>query len=453
MSVYELRDYQKEAVIAAQGKKNGVLVLPTGSGKSLVIAALAEAMGCRIIVLQPTKEILEQNKAKMEAFGATDIGVYSASCNRKDIGQITFATIGSVIRHKEKFEAFDRVVVDECHLVNSKGGMYEEFLSHLKCPTIGLTATPYRMRSYNDNYRTGEQVAESRVITRTRPRIFSKVKHVTQVAELFARGYLCPLDYTINDDYCADNIKGNSTGQGYNDQSLLGYNRKQQLPRFVAHEIRRCLGLGSKHVLAFTMFRSETEQVCSYLDEANVSHAEVSGETPKRERESILTGFRRGDIKAVVNVGVLTTGFDFPELDAIVLGRPTRSVSLYCQMTGRGIRPAPGKEHCRLIDLCDNVRRFGRVETFELVDPMGGGRWRLRSDAGYQTDRDLISGGDLEPENTDDPELPFGKYQGRRLSDAPLDYIQWGAEKMTKLKKWKKRFKVEQSRREKGHIT
>ncbi len=190
---YELRDYQQAAADAAQTKKNGLLVLPTGSGKSLVIAAIARASPGRTIVLQPTKEILEQNHGKMVAFGETDLGIYSASCRRKDLGRITFATIGSVVRKPELFSDFSRVIVDECHLVNSKGGMYESFIKSLGLPVTGLTATPYRLRHYNDTYNTGRLIAQSRIITRTRPRIFSSVDHITQVETLFDRGHLCPL--------------------------------------------------------------------------------------------------------------------------------------------------------------------------------------------------------------------------------------------------------------------
>ncbi len=122
---YTLRKYQKSAVDAAinsfKTKKNGILVLPTGSGKSLIVADVVGKMGGRTIVLQPTKEILEQNKGKVEAFGHTNIGVYSASAGRKDVGDVTFATIGSVVRKPELFADFDRIIVDECHGVNSKG--------------------------------------------------------------------------------------------------------------------------------------------------------------------------------------------------------------------------------------------------------------------------------------------------------------------------------------------
>jgi len=149
---YKYRKYQKEAIAAAiEGIEcyNGIIVLPTAAGKSLVIAGIAQELGLKTVVLQPTKEILEQNLSKMEAFKIRDIGVFSASMNRKDIGDITFATIGTIIKHKKTFKDFELIIADESHAINSKGGMYERFINHLDIPVIGLTATPYRMRSYN----------------------------------------------------------------------------------------------------------------------------------------------------------------------------------------------------------------------------------------------------------------------------------------------------------------
>jgi DNA repair protein RadD len=320
---YQLRDYQQAAVQAAQSKHNGVLVEPTGSGKSLVIAALARNTEGETLVLQPTKEILEQNVDKMHAFGEYDIGIYSASCSRKDIGRVTFATIGSVYRKPELFGRCSLVIVDECHLVNAKQGMYEMFLGTLDLPTIGLTATPYRLRHYRNSfnaYAEGELVAESRVITRTRPRVFSTIKHVTQVADLFRTGYLCPLRYAVDAAYNADEIQGNSTGQGYDDHALISYNQMRELPRKIAEA---AAASPAKHILAFTIFRSETEKAMEQMSRLGVTCAEVCGETPKKERERLLAAFRAGNVRCVVNVGVLTTGFDW--IASSWAARPDRS--------------------------------------------------------------------------------------------------------------------------------
>lgn len=458
---YTFRDYQQSAisagVAAIQAKKNGIIVAPTGSGKSLIIAGIAKEIGGRGLVLQPSKEILEQNYEKMQNFGFWNIGVFSASCGRKDTGQITFATIGSIITQKERFKNCTFIIVDECHGVNSKGGMYEDFINHLDVPTLGLTATPYRLRSYNNNA-TGLQVAESRILTRTRPRIFNKISHITQVKTLFEQGYLCPLDYDCFTDYSVEDIESNSTGQGFDETALERYNKAKKLPDRIATAVA-ALAKVKKHFLCFTHFRTESQAVLQQLKQANIPAAEISGESTKQEREYLLREFKRGDIKCVVNIGVLTTGFDFPQLDCVILGRPTKSVALYYQMVGRGVRPAPGKEACSLIDLCDNVNRFGKIETFEIYDSNGNDMWRLKSDKGNLTGVDVTTGRDLETQKfsfsndeevgTEDITMTFGKYKGQMLTQLPVNYLAWGMKNLDNPK-WKTIFKREFLKRRKA---
>lgn len=151
---YVLRDYQQKASDAAVSffnnkakKTNAIMVLPTGSGKSLIIADIAARLDGHTLVFQPSKEILEQNFKKLCSYGILDCSIYSASFGRKEISRITFATIGSVINHPDLFSHFQSIIIDECHLVNPKEGMYKKFLELLKCKVLGLTATPYRLSS------------------------------------------------------------------------------------------------------------------------------------------------------------------------------------------------------------------------------------------------------------------------------------------------------------------
>lgn len=148
---YKLRDYQQEASDAAirffrsNGNENGLLVLPTGAGKSLVIADIAHRLDGNVLVFQPSKEILEQNYAKLKSYGVEDCSIYSASFNSKEIDRITFATIGSVKSHMEDFNHFRYIIVDECHGINPQGGMYKDFFDCAQRKILGLTATPYRL--------------------------------------------------------------------------------------------------------------------------------------------------------------------------------------------------------------------------------------------------------------------------------------------------------------------
>lgn len=140
---FVLRDYQQKASDAAatffqdtKKKTNAIMVLPTGSGKSLIIADIASRIDGHTLVFQPSKEILEQNFKKLCSYGILDCSIYSASFNSKEISRITFATIGSVKGHPELFGHFKNVIIDECHLVNPKEGMYKDFLSILNSATL-----------------------------------------------------------------------------------------------------------------------------------------------------------------------------------------------------------------------------------------------------------------------------------------------------------------------------
>jgi DNA repair protein RadD len=459
--MFKPRKYQEQAIQAAlnlKKGKNGIIVMPTGSGKSIVISEIIKRSGKKTIVLQPTKEILEQNLSKMKSYGVSDIGVFSASMQEKTIGRITYATIGTIIKHKERFSNFDQIIVDEAHGVNSKGGQYEDFIVSLGKPTIGLTATPFRMKYYKNSFNRDEPVVESRFLTRTRPRIFNTIIHITQVPDLFEKGFLCPVKYNYQNDYDSKKVKSNSTGQGYNEDSLLKYNSEKSI---VEKIVSACESSYAKHILIFTQFREESERILSLLAGKKIQCEEVSGQTKKKDRERILENFKTGDLRCVVNVGVLTVGFDFPELDCIMIGRPTKSLALFYQICGRGVRTAPGKDHCEIIDFCDNIKRFGEINNFFIEDVSDGRElWRLKSDRGYLTGVNLLSGKDLEDRSmktkkekeqakTGDVLIPFGKFKMQKLKEVDIDYLKWGSENLDDKNKWKSIFSNEIERRQK----
>lgn len=437
VSPFTLRSYQSKAVeagikhITGSSKKGGLLVLPTGSGKSLVIASIAQSLPGKTLVLQPSKEILEQNYQKAVDFGFKDIGVFSASMNRKDIGKITFATIGTIISKRELFVDFSHLILDEAHVVNSKGGQYEDFISFFGGKCLGLTATPYRLQSFRD-MRTEENVVAARLLTRTRPRIFEEILHITQVEELYNLKFLCPIKYIVNDDYNQDDIKSNSTGADFDERALAKYNHDHDLVGMVASSIRENI---SKHVLVFMASVDEAWSLQKELNMSGISSAIVSAKTPKKEREQIISDFKSGKIKVVTNCATMTTGFDFPGLDTVILAKPTKSVSLFAQMAGRGIRIAPDKPFARIIDICGNIKKFGTIESFKLVTTKTG--LRLQSSAGYLTGVNLASDDKEDLESTDykgkvelDSFSPtgivnFGKYRGTHIAKVPTHYLKW----------------------------
>lgn len=376
---YKLRDYQQQASDAAirffsdkTKKRNAIEVLPTGAGKSLVIADIASRLEGHTLVFQPSKEILEQNYMKLCSYGVLDCSIYSASFGRKEISRVTFATIGSVKNHPELFQHFRNIIIDECHLVNPKEGMYKEFLTMLRCKVLGLTATPYRLCSSRD---FGSML---KFITRTRPCVFSYVIYQVQISTLLDMGYLSKLNYYPMNPVGWNelNLKSNTTGADYADKSVIKEYERIDFYGFLVSVVRRLLnpkvGGKRKGILVFTRFLKEAEQLTKSIPGTAI----VSGDTPKATREMILRQFKAGEIPVVANVGVLVCGFDYPELDTVVIARPTMSLALYYQIVGRAIRPHPNKKEGWIVDLAGNINRFGKVEDLRLIDD-GNGKWSV----------------------------------------------------------------------------
>ena len=354
--MYKLRDYQQKASDTAvaflndkKAKYNAIMVMPTGCGKSLVIADIANRLQGHMLIFQPSKEILEQNYKKLCSYGVLDCSVYSASFNSKNISRITFATIGSVIRHTDDFQHFNNVIIDECHFVNAKGGMYEEFI-------------------------------HATFLTRTRPMIFSKVIYQVQISTLLDMGYLAKLNYYQMNPlgWNEGNLRVNTTGADYTDKSVVKEYERIDFYGYLVSIIQRLLhpkvGDKRKGILVFTRFLKEARRLTESVPDCAI----VSGDTPKAEREQILSDFKSGKIQVVANVGVLCVGFDYPELDTIVMARPTMSLALWYQIVGRAIRPHKDKKCGWVVDLAGNIKRFGKVEDLKLHDS-GNGKWAVYS--------------------------------------------------------------------------
>lgn len=385
--IYTLRDYQQQASDAAinffksKREMNGILVLPTGAGKSLVIADIAHRLDGNVLVFQPSKEILEQNFDKLRSYGVEDCSIYSASFNSKEISRITFATIGSVKSHMEDFNHFRYIIVDECHGVNPQGGMYKDFFDCAKRKILGLTATPYRLTSaqicLDENGRYDPTCEPQnkcilKFLTRTRPRVFHDVIYQVEIQTLLQRGYLSKLNYYDMTILPQEGLKRNTTGMDFDEKSLFDEFQRVNLQDHLVNIVMRLQhpksGIPRKGILVFTKFLEESENLCRSIDDCEM----LSGETPKKERERIIKDFKSGKIKVLTNVGVLTTGFDYPELDTVVMARPTMSLAMYYQILGRAIRPHPSKEAGWIVDLCGNIKRFGKVEDLRLFERKPG---------------------------------------------------------------------------------
>ena len=443
----QLRSYQQGAIDCVEDPFNGILVLPTGSGKSVVIAGLAQKYNEPILILQPSKEILEQNYSKIISFveNPDEVGIFSASLNQKTIKRITLATIGS-IKNKEDFSQFKIVIIDECHLVNAKSGMYSRLLKFLSPKMlIGLTATPYRMHVDDYNGVTWK------FLHRTRPKIFSNIAYVYQNKTAFDEGFLVKpkyyiADYDTSDDYDTSSLGKNTTGADYSEDSVLKYNQAKGVHDKIIQAVTKN-SVYRKHILVFTTSVQEAEIISYKLHQAGVESKEISSKNTKREREQILKSFMSGEIRVVVNVGVLTTGFDFPALDCVIGARPTMSLGLYYQMIGRGVRKSPGKDSWDYFDLCANVKTFGKVETYTIQGV--GSKTSLKNETSYLIHSSDFNVAKKHRRSTDeggDLVLRFGKYKDWKIKDVDTGYLEFCLKNFHNFS-WKKDFEEELKRR------
>lgn len=399
---YALRDYQEEAtqiaVEALRKEKHPFIIqAATGAGKSLIIASICHRIDEPILILQPSKEILEQNYQKLLSYDPTiDAGIYSASKGRKEIRKFTFATIGSIYKKPQEFVHFKYVLIDECHGVNPKNlnGMLTSFLKEIHCEHVcGLTATPYRIDTLWKREWNGmlSATASLKMINRiSRTPFFRKILYKVETQDLIDRGYLSPIKYFV-DSVDLDELVVNSTGADYTEASLEKFWNQKRLSRIASaveysHQ-------NNKRTLVFCSSLRQANNAMQMVNAMGISAEMVSGKTPMREREDIIERYRSGVIKHLFNVGVFTTGFDVPELDCIVMARPTMSLALYYQIIGRGVRldPAAPEKILQVYDLVGVVERLGRVETIRVKKEQGGFRDEVWSEAGRMDNVELYS--------------------------------------------------------------
>lgn len=358
----QLRPYQQKAIddlyqwFYNSNEGNPVIVLPTGAGKSIVVAelcrdALANWPDTRILMLTHVKELIEQNAEKMlEVWADAPLGIYSAGVGRKELDEpITFASIQSIHRHAEKLGHIDVVLVDECDLISHKEtGTYRKFLAALQrinnsIRVIGLTATPYRL---GHGY-----------ITEGEDALFSDLIEPTSIEELVHLGYLAPLKSKHTRSQLS--TKGIHIKQGEfaaDELEAVALDAVKGVAAEIKERAAHC-----KSVLVFCAGVKHATEMAKALD-----GEVVTGETPKQEREDIINAFKAGKIKYLTNANILTTGFNHPDIDCIALVRPTMSARLYVQMVGRGMRLKSHTDHCLVLDFAGCVAQHGPIT---LVTP------------------------------------------------------------------------------------
>ncbi|MDF0752695.1 DEAD/DEAH box helicase [Marinobacter sp. 71-i] len=357
---FKLRPYQQEAVDATlrhfrKSDESAVIVLPTGAGKSLVIAELARLARRKILVLTHVKELVEQNHAKYQSYGLEG-GIFSAGLKRKERRhQVTFASVQSVSANLDQFrDEYSLVIIDECHRVSGdETSQYQRIIELLRqqndaLKVLGLTATPYRLAMgwiYRYHYRGFVRSEEDKPF-----------QHCI---------YELPLSYMINRGYLTRPELVNAAVAQY-DFSALAQDRfgeyaerdvnqllgkHKRVTRAIIEQVME-LAAERQGVMIFAATVDHAREITGYLPEQQT--ALVTGGTDLNERALLIQRFKQRQLKYLVNVSVLTTGFDAPHVGFIAILRPTQSVSLYQQMVGRGLRLDEGKQDCLVIDYAGN---------------------------------------------------------------------------------------------------
>ena len=359
----KLRDYQQRSIdelynwFNAGHKGNPCMVLPTGSGKSHIVAALCKDAlqqwpETKVLMLTHVKELIAQNAEKMrEHWQNAPLGIYSSSLRKKQLGEpITFAGIQSVRDKAHQLGHIDLVIIDECHLVSHKNeGGYRNLLSDLsvinpQLRVIGLTATPYRL---------------NHGLITDKPALFDDMLMPVTIEYLISKGFLCTLRSKVTKTKL-DTSEVHKRGGEFIESELQAAVDTDDKNKDVVSEVIRLAG-DRKAWLFFCSGIDHAEHVKDMLISKGITAECVTGKTPQAQRDRIIADYKSGKIKALTNANVLTTGFDYPDIDLIAMLRPTMSASLYVQMAGRGMRPKSHTDHCLVLDFAGVVETHGPI--------------------------------------------------------------------------------------------
>jgi DNA repair protein RadD len=348
---------------------NPIVIMPTASGKSLVMASFIEGVlkaypDQRILIVTHVRELIAQNFLElMNLWPEAPAGIYSAGLKQRDIqARILFAGIQSIHKRVYDVQQCDLVLIDEAHLIPRKSNtMYRRFLDGLKrlnplLKVIGLTATPYRL--------------DSGLLHEGKDAIFTDIAYEVSVRELIDAGYLSPL---ISKRMLTElDLSGVGTRGG----------------EFIAKDLEAAVDRDSitqsavDEIVAYGQDRNSWLIFCSGVDHAyhvrdavrarGLTCETIVGDTPSAEREALIEAFKQGRIRCLTNANVLTTGFNAPAVDLIAMLRPTKSAGLYVQIVGRGCRLADGKDNCLVLDFAGNIARHGPIDAIKPKRPGGG---------------------------------------------------------------------------------
>ena len=395
-----LRDYQQAAVQAfwqyyLDGNTgNPIIAMPTGTGKSLVNAAIIETVfrsypQTKVLCLTHVKELISNNyETLIQQWPTAPVGIYSSGLKRRDLhAPITFGGIASIYQRAALFQKTDLILIDECHLVSEKAtGRYLTFINSLKVynpalKVIGLSATPFRLGL---GHLVDGKLFTSVCFDLTSGEAFIWMVEQAYLAPVIPKYSTIGID-TSEVPLAAGEFNSRKLKEAIDAQGVIQRALDEALVK----------AKDRKHWLVFASSIEHCDEIADYLTLRGVPTVSVHSKISNAVRDERLTGFKTGRYQAVVNQNILTTGFDFPDIDAIIMLRPTRSPGLWVQMLGRGTRPvyalgydlsvlegrlaalrAGPKRNCLVLDYAKNTKRLGPINYPEMPqrrNSKGGG--------------------------------------------------------------------------------
>jgi DNA repair protein RadD len=360
------RPYQQEALDAVNAAlrdrdDNPAIVLPTGAGKSLVMALLiqrwfAVCPNMRVMVLAHRKELVEQNAAELAGVDSSlPIGVFSAALRRRDTRkQITFASIDSVAKRADDFPPQDVLLIDEAHRIPIRGeGKYRKFIDAMTARNpslriVGLTATPYRMG-------TGSICDKDYIL--------NHICYEARIGDLIDKGYLARIR-TVAGDHSTLDLKGvKKTAGEFNLRDLsLRVDKDEVVAQAVRDMVNKVRSDSRKSVIVFCINVEHCKHVARELTKYGIAAPYIVGSTPIAERERLVEEFKAGRHQFMLSVDCFFEGFNAKRVDCVVMLRPTQSRGLWIQAVGRGLRLHPNKQDCLILDYGQNIATHGPID-------------------------------------------------------------------------------------------
>lgn len=452
----KLRDYQQDMVdaginyLTGKSRSGGLLVAPCGSGKSLIIAGIANALKEPLLVLQPSKELLVQNTGKLIAMGGSPT-IFSASCNKKELSSLTYATIKSVKKVTDELKSYGvkHVIIDEADMgiPPSNSGSpseWEIFYNEMGFKKVlGLTASPVKMQQYSPM--VGDAYSQLNMLNRIQGKTFSKILHVIQNKDVIDRGFWAPLKYETW-EFDQGELRINSIGSEYTDESIKRYVTEHKINNLICERVIK-LTESKKSILVFMDSVDNCNILCKYLNEKRgIKSVVVDAKMASGARDKAVNGFKSGETQVALCYATLGVGFDHPALDCIVIGRPTFSIRVFYQYVGRLVRKDPDNpdKEGLVVDCCGNYGRFGRIEDLSVEDFAGYGWGMFSNDRlvtgvpmGQYVDKKMLvdkygevkTYGKGKPKETVQINIPdnyvmdSGHYKGKKLKDIPKEYL------------------------------